>query len=196
MCVIAPNHTLFHQLIDFSVLDPRISYQGLKLDYENDPQLLEYLESSKRELQDHYDASYSNKHNPPSRMANTVTSTSSSPTMTLPPSPQKNFTSRFQRKTNIELNELDEFFKLQSEDFDTCNPIQWWMSRRSQFPNLFWLARDILCIPGLSCFTEMLSGLLIMCFKDQQLQSNVFSQAGAILFRCAVQVFGLKQSRP
>ena len=92
-------------------------------------------------------------------MAKVATSTSSAKTTTSLLSPQKNFTLRFQRKTNVDLNELDEFFKLQAEDFDTCNPIQWWMGRRSQFPNLFWLARDILCIPGLSYFAHMLSEL-------------------------------------
>jgi hypothetical protein len=32
------------------VLDPRISYEGMKVDYANDPDLSDYLESSKKDL--------------------------------------------------------------------------------------------------------------------------------------------------
>ena len=63
-------------------------------------------------------------------------------------SPQKSFTARYCRKEKYSTNKLEEYFKLLTEDFDTCNPIQWWVGRRSQFPRLFQLARDILCIPG------------------------------------------------
>jgi hypothetical protein len=143
------------------VLDPRISYDGMKIDYENDPSLMDYLESSKSELQDYFDMHYSNKHPTLSQIADVATASSSAPTTTLL-SPQKNFTSRFQRKTKTVLNELEEYFKLPREDFEICNPIHWWMGRCAQFPNLFWLARDILCIPGmssLSCLLNMLSWL-------------------------------------
>ncbi|KAI0004652.1 hypothetical protein BJV74DRAFT_762921, partial [Russula compacta] len=34
-------------------------------------------------------------------------------------------------------NELDKFFKLPQEDFETCNPIHWWMGHHAQFSNLF-----------------------------------------------------------
>ena len=35
------------------------------------------------------------------------------------------------------------------EDFDKYDPIRWWVSRRTQFPDLYrLLACDILCIPG------------------------------------------------
>lgn len=45
------------------------------------------------------------------------------------------------------INELDEYFKLQPEDFDCC-PFQWWLSHRAQFPNLYHMATDVLSIPG------------------------------------------------
>ena len=45
------------------------------------------------------------------------------------------------------IDELDEYFKLQSEDFDCC-PFQWWLSHQAQFPNLYHLATDVLSIPG------------------------------------------------
>ena len=47
------------------------------------------------------------------------------------------------------VNELEEYFKLLPEDFEKCDPIKWWVGRRAQFPNLFRLAHDILCIPGM-----------------------------------------------
>ena len=47
------------------------------------------------------------------------------------------------------MNELEEFFSLPQEDFETCDPLQWWARRRSQFPNLSHFARDILSIPGM-----------------------------------------------
>jgi hypothetical protein len=37
---------------------------------------------------------------------------------------------------------------LPREDFDTCDPISWWIGRRSQFPDVFVFARDLLAIPG------------------------------------------------
>jgi len=64
-------------------------------------------------------------------------------------SPQKvNFTARYQKAPRASVNELEEYFKLPREDFETCDPIKWWVGRRSQFPNLFVLACDILAIPG------------------------------------------------
>jgi hypothetical protein len=51
-------------------------------------------------------------------------------------SPQKNFMSHFQQKAKTAINELDEFFNLSQEDFDTCNPTHWWMGCCAQFPNL------------------------------------------------------------
>jgi hypothetical protein len=126
------------------VLDPRISYEGLKMDYADDPTLSSHLEDSKTSLFHYFDENY----------ATLCSLTLSSPLPTpvqAPPtdgSPWKSFTARYRRKEKYFTNELEEYFKLPAEDFDTCNPIQWWMGRRSQFPRLFQLARDILCIPG------------------------------------------------
>jgi hypothetical protein len=63
-------------------------------------------------------------------------------------SPQKSFTARYHRKEKPSVNELEEYFKLPAEDFDAYNPIRWWIGHRAQFPNLFCMARDILCISG------------------------------------------------
>lgn len=134
-----------------AVLDPRISYEGMKLDYESDFTLAEFLESSKNDLHTYYDTHYANQHSAPSLTIDLTTETpvfKSKPVATPSHSPQKNFTSRFHRKTKVAVDELEEYFKLPAEDFETCNPVHWWMGRRAQFPNLFWLARDLLCIPG------------------------------------------------
>lgn len=45
-------------------------------------------------------------------------------------------------------NELAEYFRITSvpEPFDGVDPLQWWYSRCAQFPQLYRLARNILCI--------------------------------------------------
>jgi hypothetical protein len=123
------------------VLDLRISYEGLKQDYGDDLMLSNHLEDSKTQL-----FSYFNEHYP----APTPSLPTSTPVQALPMdgSPQKSFTARYHRKVKYSANELEEYFKLPTEDFNTCNPIQWWVSRQSQYPRLFQLACDILCIPG------------------------------------------------
>jgi hypothetical protein len=127
-----------------SVLDPRISYEGLKADYADDLMLSDHLEQSKADLFKYFNENY----------ATASTPMSSAPSRSVPTtpliegSPQKSFTARYRRKERSSRNELEEYFKLPAEDFDACNPIHWWVGRRSQFPYLFQLARDVLCIPG------------------------------------------------
>jgi hypothetical protein len=43
-------------------------------------------------------------------------------------------------------DELEEYFKLPRKDFDTCQPLQWWVGRQSQFPSLHCLACDVFSI--------------------------------------------------
>jgi hypothetical protein len=64
-------------------------------------------------------------------------------------SPQKCFTACYRRRENIMVNELEKYFKLLPENFKKYDPIKWWVSCHAQFPNLFHLAHDILCIPGM-----------------------------------------------
>jgi hypothetical protein len=40
------------------------------------------------------------------------------------------FTARFRKRLQPLQNELAEFFSLPAQDFDSCNPIQWWYSNR------------------------------------------------------------------
>jgi hypothetical protein len=128
-----------------SVLDPRISYTGMKADYANDNDLANYLKKSKESLHKQYLKDYA----PANSSTPLPPPCETSSVRRAPSSPQKvDFTSRFRRKENRAVDELEEYFKLPQEDFETCNPIQWWFGRRTQFPNLFRLARDILSIPG------------------------------------------------
>jgi hypothetical protein len=116
----------------------------LKSDYAEDPILANHLEQSKSNLFAYFNEHYASKAiSTPSSVA-----TPSVQTRPVLGSPQKSFTARYRQKEKTTINELEEYFKIPAEDFDTCNPIQWWMGRRAQFPNLFCLARDILCIPG------------------------------------------------
>jgi hypothetical protein len=59
-------------------------------------------------------------------------------------------------------DELEEFYRLSQEDFDTCDPIRWWAGRSWQFPNFSRLARDIFAIPGKFIFH--LLNLFADCF--------------------------------
>jgi hypothetical protein len=173
--------------LSVAVLDPRISYEGMKLDYAHDPLLAAYLESSKDDLQEYFEDHYADKHVTPS----------SSQTRSHPPalsnapphSPHKDFTARFQRKDKAVINELEEYFKLPQEDFATCNPIHWWMGRRTQFPNLFWLARDLLAIPGMDIFRLCLWEHGSITSKGQRLQSRGCSREDETQYHCDVQVF-------
>jgi hypothetical protein len=140
------------------VLDPRISYDGLKMDYGDDPSLASHLEDSKVALFDYFEEHYAglpvHDSTPPSPPS--PPSSESAPPMD--GSPQKSYMARYRRLVEkCSTNELEEYFKIPGEDLDACNPIQWWASRRSQFPRLYQLARDILCIPGkVSCLFEFM----------------------------------------
>lgn len=132
-----------------ALLDPRISYEGLKADYDEDVDLLIDLEKAKSALHSFYQDHYSNF----------TSSTHKHLSTTIPVvqngSPQKvDFTARYKRTVHRVFDELEDYFKLRQEDFDTCQPLSWWWGRRAQFPNLYRLARDILVIPGSAVAVE------------------------------------------
>ena len=136
------------------MLDPRISYEGLLSDCDNDRSAISLLNLFKDRLHAHYLANYAKG-----------SSAASTPTQTAPSissgSPQKvDFTARY-KKARMFVDELEEYFKLPLESFDRCDPIQWWASRHAQFPNLSRLARDILSIPGVCFSTNSFVGLLL-----------------------------------
>ena len=137
------------------MLDPRISYDGMRVDYANDDTLAEHLENSKSALFEYFHKNYASKVTSSSGDT-TPSSTSSSshvasPSLSPPStfgSVKKSFTAQYHRKDKPAVNELEEYFKLPLEDFDLCDPIRWWVSRQAQFPNLYRLACDVLSIPG------------------------------------------------
>jgi hypothetical protein len=128
------------------VLDPRISYEGLKHDFRHDDDLLSDLEDAKTKLDEYFRRNYADRVS-----SAPVQSTSSAPvqsTSTIRPSPQKDFTQRYRVQPRAVLDELRDYYSLPREDFKTCDPVQWWFARKAQFPNLYCLARDIFTIPG------------------------------------------------
>jgi hypothetical protein len=130
-------------MVFFSVLDPRISYEGVLQDYADDPDLLAYLESAKDLLRAHFNKHYAGHAHSLNRAADThiQAATDDSPS-------KVNFTSRYKKKDHRLRDELEEYFKLPREDFETCKPLQWWVGRQAQFPALFRLACDLFSIPG------------------------------------------------
>ena len=146
----------YHSL--FAVLDPCISYKAMKIEFENDSDLAVHLETAKADLQEYFKVNYLSPQaaaENPYQSLSATTSFSSITSSSTSGSPRKNFTARFQcRRTPT--NELTEFWNLQQEDFDTCDPLQWWHGHRAQFPQLYRLVCDILSIPG-NYFVNLLS---------------------------------------
>ena len=124
-------------------------YDGLKSDCESDPLLVRDLNKAKKQLQAFYQTNYANRAQPllsqPSQSLSSISSQTSS-SLCLPE--KVNFTSWYQKKDRVVVDELEEYFKLPCEDFDSCKPLHWWLGRRSQFPNLYCLVRDVFSIPG------------------------------------------------
>ena len=137
------------------VLDPCISYDALKEEFNNDSTMLNQLEDSKAKLRAHFNAKYMSSLtssesllSTPSSSMLSVTSDSTHTTLQTNSSPQKNYTAKFQRKRTA-VDELSEFWNLKQEDFEKCNPVQWWYGQRAQFPNLYHLVHDLFSIPGM-----------------------------------------------
>jgi hypothetical protein len=122
------------------VLDPRITYEGLKLDFANDPGLLTDLERSKGLLEEHYEKHY----------ATPLTRSEDADEIHPMDSHTSDFTLRYASINPEVIDELEEYFKIKRKDFKKCNPLRWWRGQRSEWPNLYRLACDVLCIPGSS----------------------------------------------
>jgi hypothetical protein len=127
-----------------TVLDPRIAYEGLKCDFANDPILLADLESSRQLLREYYDENYAAKAAPSEAAPKTGSGGLGS-------SRKVDFTARYQQTMAEVIDELGEYFQVKRKDFKTCDPLKWWWSQRENWPNLYQLVCDILCIPGKYC---------------------------------------------
>jgi hypothetical protein len=131
------------------VLDPRIGYESLRRDFADEPDLLDSLNASVRHMRTRLDTLYQGKTTAPvvTTPAPPIPSSSRAHFRTSPQKP--NFTRRYQQSGRQSVDEIDTFIKLPQEDFENCDPIAWWYARRFQFPRLYWLARDVLAIPGI-----------------------------------------------
>jgi hypothetical protein len=123
----------------FAVLDPHISYEGLLSNCADNLTMQCHVECVRDQLCQYYLDNYAKKESVPV-IQPTITETSSG-------SPQK-VNSQYKKHPSAMKDKLEEFYKLPQEDFDTCDPIQWWAGHHSQFLNLSHLAWDILVIPG------------------------------------------------
>ena len=143
VCVRCVSHYL--------VLDPRINYKVLLEDYQDDQDLVDYLESSVLDLRTHYQRHYqaSTTHDSLAEL-NQLTQVTSSRALSSKNRSAVNFTARYSKKERLDRNELEEYFKVDQESWELCNPLEWWVGCHAQFPNLFQLACDILTIPGTS----------------------------------------------
>jgi hypothetical protein len=135
-----PNAKQWHN----KVLDPQISYEGLEADCSDGISVQE-LDNAKDRLKEYYQANYATKvqvSRPTNMSPSVMVETSRG-------SPQKvDFTSWYKKRARS-FDEFNEYFRLPLEPFDGCDPIQWWVSRRAQYPNLSCLALDLLSIPGM-----------------------------------------------
>ncbi|KAJ6629050.1 hypothetical protein B0H10DRAFT_20993 [Mycena sp. CBHHK59/15] len=103
-----------------TLLDPRLSYEGLCQDYANEPDLLQDLEQAKAGLELHYDLYYSDSDESFTR--------STTPMESGPESPMKfDIFSRYGTQTASDgtKNELAEYFRLTSspEPFEGTDPL-------------------------------------------------------------------------
>jgi hypothetical protein len=129
----------------------------LKEEFDDDNNLSSYLENTKSKLQSYFKQKYPAPSLQPTSISpapslSSISFPSMSTISSASGSPQKNFTTRFQHKCTSP-NELLEFWSLPQEDFDIIDPLQWWLGRRAQFPQLYCLAHDIFSIPGMKLYS-------------------------------------------
>lgn len=124
MLVVLHYSSVYLFLIAFLLLDPRLSYNGLREDYVDDADLLAGLDKSKAVLEAHFKAHYSN----------------SSQQMSVPESQVDDLPSGspvkfdvFKRyggptiSTTISKNKLEDYFRLTSipGPFEDTDPLKW-----------------------------------------------------------------------
>jgi hypothetical protein len=142
-------------------------YEGLKSDFASDWSLIADLDSAKEKLKSFYQLKYANHTRHSSLQSSQSTSSISSRIGSSHGSPEKvNFTARYKKMDRVVVDELEEYFKLPREDFDSCKPLQWWLGRRSQFPNLYCLVCDVFSIPGEIFF--MISAAVCLIFPSSR----------------------------
>jgi hypothetical protein len=114
------------------------------MDYKNEPDILSEVDACKAELLEYYTDHYAGRAT--FSQAKDLSSLSGLGPSSSPK--EIDFISRYEEPDDESRNELEEYFRLPAEHFRTCDPITWWSTRSTQYPNLCRLARDILSIPG------------------------------------------------
>ena len=97
-----------------AVLDPRITYEGLKLDFSNDPILLADLEKSKSLLCEFYKSNYAMSPAPSEDINNVHPKSSHS----------SDFTAHYKSIIPNVIDKLEEYFKIKHKDFKKCDPLR------------------------------------------------------------------------
>src|ERR1700732_2514082 len=91
------------------VLNPRISYEGLRTDTDRDSLALDHIIRAKANLREYYLSNYAKKSPAPLQTQPTSTTLQNG-------SPQKvDFLSRYNKLTQTDIDELEEYFKLPQE---------------------------------------------------------------------------------
>ena len=160
-------------------------YEGLKSDWASDPSLLADLDKVKSKLKTFYQQSYmwcsQSTNLQPSQSLSSVTEQNSS----VSGSPEKvNLTSWYQMKDRIVVDKVDEYLKLPQEDFECCKPLQWWLGRCSQFPNLYQLICDIFFIPGKNLLPVELLGTKFNTVGSAVSVEHIFSDGRDTISLC------------
>ncbi len=110
----------------------------MKLNFANNPILLADLEKSKSLLHKFYDEHYAASPGSSKDIGNVHTKSSCT----------SDFTARYETICPNAIDELEEYLKIKHKDFKKCDLLRWWRSQREDWPNLYHLVCDILCIPG------------------------------------------------
>ena len=100
------------------VFDPRITYEGLKLDFINKPVLLADLDKSKLLLHEYYNKYYAASP-APSKDTNNICSKSFS---------TSDFIACYESIVPDTIDKLEEYLKIKRKHFKKCNPLRWWRS--------------------------------------------------------------------
>jgi hypothetical protein len=108
-----------------------------------------------------------------------------------------NFTARYKKRSNTLIDKFKEYLKFLQEDFDICDPIQWWAGCHAQFPNLFHLVHDILAIPGechMACSKHLYLIIIFALFVGSVVVVNRFFLGVGTQSPCGMQASSLRPS--
>ena len=100
-----------------AVFNPRITYEGLKLNFANDPVLLADLNKSKLHLYEYYNKYYAISPVPFKDISNVHPKPSGTSAL--------DFTACYKLIIPDSINELEEYLKIKQKDFKKCDLLRW-----------------------------------------------------------------------